>query len=1698
MDLEEGVKSIGDYAFYGCTNLVGIDLPESLTSIGSYAFLSCPGITSVTVPAGVKTVQSGAFSECSALKEVTLEAGVTAIRDSAFKDCPGLEKLTLPGSLTAIGSEAFSGCASLADIVLPDGLTSIDRYAFGGCENLTAVAIPGGVKNVSDGAFSGCAALKQASLAEGITAIGSSAFQDCASLENIALPSGVTSVGEKAFLGCESLAEAMLPGSLTSLGQYAFGGCEDLTAVSIPGGVKSVSDGAFSGCPALKQASLAEGITAIGSSAFLDCASLENITLPLGVSSVGEKAFLGCVRLERAAMPGSVKTIGDSAFGNCVSLWEAPLPGGITQVGNRAFFGCKSLPVAVIPASATSVGSGAFVDCTGMDNASFLGRNTSIGSAALPSNVRIYGYAGSTAQRYAEVNGNPFVDLTGWTIDVSDGGATITGGGSGDSSLMIPDQVESYPVRGIAPGAFAGLKITAVSIGRNVTAIGLNAFSRCSKLTTVYIPRNVASIGAGAFIGGSKNLTIYGAPNSAAEVYAKKNKIAFAALDPAAPSGLAVTAGSAGYTLSWNPVRNVKGYIVYESGEGGAWVERQRTGSAYCGFLSSGSVLLSDRYAVACYWEIPGLNMTVCGPLEIFGAAVYLAPVAAQAPEAVSGGRVELSWPSDGIADGYRVYRKAEGCSWTLIQSTAALFCTDSSIEADGTYQYGVQAFKVLGGKTYTSDYLAHAATVTVRFPLQAPVLGADQDDGGIRLSWTNSPGAQAYRVFRRLAGADSWSALGDVTGTVFTDTSFTAFSTYEYAVQAVRAVDAPLTSDYSNIVTRKALGKYDMSQAFWGYDASGSFVPYAAPFVYDGSEKAVTVGGLPEGVAATGYSGNAATEPGAYRASAALQYDAENYLAPACKVLSWRIEVPVDGIEAVFDQGGTVLYTSGASRDPEGHIAPRDEGDPYKGLKALLKVYGRKGGSAAGEIADYALTGPLEAGTQRFTVEYAGYTDAFDAKITGAALTGIEAEFIQGGSFVYTSGALDDLRPMLTVTAKYADGSTSPVTQYALQGPLTEGACTVTATYEGQSAEFQVNVSDVLPDHMETVPGGGMIACEGMRAEDILAQCEVRLVYNDGSSRKISQYQATSQDLSAGAGRKIAVSAEGMQCELTVDVALFVPVSRVDVEYPGWAPDCGEPFTIGAKAVSSGKRPPSFGGIVWSALKPEGDDLAIDPSSVRISGNRITVTEGGNLYLVATVPNGGERYGLDFSAVCEAISVNPDVVGELGASVTRVAVEKGKAVTLPALSGYSGKWSVGDESVAQITGKGKLAGRQLMGLRAGSGTKLYFTVSGASSKAMPIQGKVMKSRDEPYTVADIAVRSKNQLITSVQLSGPDVSKSALTVALDAQTKLTAKLGNLSNVPEADRQVFWKSSNETVVTVDESGSLKAVGTGKAVIAATSTSLKSASVTVTVVDKATGVSVQGAPSKNTLYIGDPDAPEPCALSAVLKPAGIETMETLTWESSRPAVASVENGMVTALSPGKTTITVKTSGGKKATLDLTVKAAPVKSIAIPEEDRTISLTAGDTYAFPVEAIEVLPAYAGNRDVKFSISKKQQSYATVTSDGVIKARKPTGSKGVVVTVTAKDGTGVKATFTVTVKPKSVQKDAVPQDEEKITLKKGKAYQIPTEEGTEYIFKTSNAKIATVDLSGRVKAKKKGTAIITVEDANGAVLKTFKVVVK
>lgn len=298
-----------------------------------------------------------------------------------------------------------------------------------------------------------------------------------------------------------------------------------------------------------------------------------------------------------------------------------------------------------------------------------------------------------------------------------------------------------------------------------------------------------------------------------------------------------------------------------------------------------------------------------------------------------------------------------------------------------------------------------------------------------------------------------------------------------------------------------------------------------------------------------------------------------------------------------------------------------------------------------------------------------------------------------------------------------------------------------------------------------------------------------------------------------------------------------------------------------------------------------------------------------------------------------------------------------------------------------------------------------------------------------------------------------------------------------------DKTVTWISSNTSVATVED-GIVMAISEGTATITAIAGDV-SATCQVTVEKKIIPVeSVTLDKSSLEMVEGDTQS-----LTATVLPADA-TDKTVTWTSSNTSVATVSDGLVTAIAEGSATITA-TAGGFSATCQVIVekKIIPVTSITLDQS--SLDMVEGEVKTLTAT---VLPADATDKTVTWTSSNP--SVATV-SDGVVTALAMGET-----TITATAG-GLSATCHVTVSDATVAVTGVSLDKVSVELTKGQQVTLvatvqPGDASNKSVTWTSSAaSVASVSADGVVTALAVGTAVIKVRTNDGGYEATCTVTV-
>ena len=212
--IPEGVKRIGEMAFFECGELSSVVLPGSLESIGEGAFYSC-ALRKVKIPASVSVIPANCFAQCQWMTEVEIPEGVTEIREDAFYNS-SLKTVSLPASVTEIHPTAFSRLQHLTSFAVSSEnpvysgwgncLLKGDTVVLATGEFPREFSLPEGVRVIGENAFASAEYLKSVVLPSTLERIENGAFSACTRLTRIEIPEGVTYVGNRAFYSTEALA----------------------------------------------------------------------------------------------------------------------------------------------------------------------------------------------------------------------------------------------------------------------------------------------------------------------------------------------------------------------------------------------------------------------------------------------------------------------------------------------------------------------------------------------------------------------------------------------------------------------------------------------------------------------------------------------------------------------------------------------------------------------------------------------------------------------------------------------------------------------------------------------------------------------------------------------------------------------------------------------------------------------------------------------------------------------------------------------------------------------------------------------------------------------------------------------------------------------------------------------------------------------------------------------------------------------------------------------------------------------------------------------------------------------------------------------------------------------------------------------------------------------------------------------------
>lgn len=300
------------------------------------------------------------------------------------------------------------------EIIKGKTVKGIASGAFEDNEYVKVVVLPDTVEDINLNAFRNCKKLESVS-GEFVETLGIRSFSECKNLVSVNFPN-LTFISEYAFAD-SSIKNIDMP-NVTDMGTNVFNGCSNLEMVSLPA-IETVSIGAFRNCTSLTNVDLSSA-TKISANAFRN-SGLETIQLD-GIEEIGNYAFADSPKLKGANLP-KVTSMGLSAFQNDTSLIAVLLP-SLEELNSSVFQSCSSLKTLYLTSVKNIVKNafaGSSIEYLRLDSVETIkslpnNLNTlmvsstlkEISVSALATDLTVYGYEGTYAEKFAKDNNKEF------------------------------------------------------------------------------------------------------------------------------------------------------------------------------------------------------------------------------------------------------------------------------------------------------------------------------------------------------------------------------------------------------------------------------------------------------------------------------------------------------------------------------------------------------------------------------------------------------------------------------------------------------------------------------------------------------------------------------------------------------------------------------------------------------------------------------------------------------------------------------------------------------------------------------------------------------------------------------------------------------------------------------------------------------------------------------------------------------------------------------------------------------------------------------------------------------------------------------------------------------------------------------------------------------------------------------------------
>ena len=186
------------------------------------------------------------------------------------------------------------------------------------------------------------------------------------------------------------------------------------------------------------------------------------------------------------------------------------------------------------------------------------------------------------------------------------------------------------------------------------------------------------------------------------------------------------------------------------------------------------------------------LSATAVSSMVVGAVSSNLATPKITKAESVDGG-VKISWGKSNGAEKYRVYYKGSK-GWTRMVDTTSTSYIDKDVSSGKNYTYTVRCINSSATK-FTSGYDSKGKSLKY---ISAPkITKAESVDGGVKISWNKSNGAEQYRVYYK--GSKGWTRMVDTTSTSYIDKDVSSGKNYTYTVRCINSSATKFTSGYDS-----------------------------------------------------------------------------------------------------------------------------------------------------------------------------------------------------------------------------------------------------------------------------------------------------------------------------------------------------------------------------------------------------------------------------------------------------------------------------------------------------------------------------------------------------------------------------------------------------------------------------------------------------------------------------------------------------------------------------------------------------------------------------------------------------------------------------------------------------------------------------------------------------------------------------------